>query len=1160
MSRDKEKKETPQGRRRRQGRRARAWRGLATMLAAVGTLVLAIYLLAGSYVREINGFLGERSTRMETPKGDATDATYYKSSYHSIDDMLNAKLKLCEDATDEGIVMLKNDGALPLRGVKNITCLGRGSTDLVYGGGSGAGIIGNAGTSVNKTLKEGLESAGFSVNPTMWDFYSKSDYSRSSGGMTGTETYRLGEVPVSEYPKDRDYDKYHDACLVVLTRNSGESNEAPVGDFEDGTSYYQLTDVEKDMIKEAEDHFDTVVVLVNSPSALSMDELVKDDGVDAILQAGGLGARGANSVGKILAGKVNPSGHTSDTYAVSSLSSPALQNHGDFTYANADELTKASDNGEAEHNTKYLVQAEGIYTGYKYYETRYADCVMGQGNASGKAGTYASTNGWNYAEEVSYPFGYGLSYTTFKQDLLSFDVTDDVIHATVRVTNTGDVRGKDTVQLYVQTPYTDYDRANGVEKAGIQLVDFDKTKLLEPGESQDIKLTMDLYNICSYDSKAAKTWILDAGDYHFAIGKNAHDALNNALAAQGYTTADGMDANGDPSKSAALSLDKLRTFSNPTFSGKGFATYAATHHTDGGKVTNQMDKADLNTYEPGAVRYLTRSDWEGSWPSPVKNVSANNAMKKLLLHQEYKAGKPDNSIVTGAKGNLKLISMRGKSYDDPAWDDLLNQMSLDEMMGLVGKDFSATEPVKSLGYAGTIENDGPSGAVTNYAARYDDGNTIFEGISSYSSVNPRMYPSESLVACSYNQRLVYDLGVMMGEDAFYTDQSSMWAPGVNLHRSPYSGRNFEYFSEDSQVTYILGAQQVAGMQSNGMVACPKHFCFNDYETNRFGLSTFMNEQTARENGLRAYEGSIAVGHAHNVMTTLARVGCTWMGLTPELQNNILRGEWGFDGYVVSDNAIMPYMYGDGVTCGTDKFAVFVPGRYEQQLSPERMKSDGKLLRSVREACHRILYVNVNSLAMNGVTESSTIVDVMPGWQRALLVADCVLLALTALFSMLYLRSRKKFNALEKVTDAMAGQTSHASSRHGAGFVLGIVALVLTCASFGAYLLSANDSYGYDVVLILLYVATIAIGAITLLKDPSGLGPVANALLTGFTQGMILNRRVIYFMTGLLGISQDGISMGMVLAIALLAPAVLINLASALGIRDRKGESDDAYAA
>jgi len=1127
----------------------------------MGALVLALYMLAGSYVREINSFLGEQSTEVETPKSDTTDTTYYKSSYSSIDDMLSAKLKLCEDATDEGIVMLKNDGALPLRGVKNITCLGRGSTDLVYGGASGAGIIGNVGTSINKTLKEGLESAGYSVNPTMWDFYSKSDYSRNSGGARGRETYRLGEVPVSEYPKDRDYAKYHDACLVVLTRNSGESNEAPIGDFEDGTSYYQLTDAEKDVIKEAEGNFDTVIVLVNSPSALSIDELERDDGVDAIIQAGGLGARGANSVGKILAGKVNPSGHTSDTYAVSSLSSPALQNHGDFTYANADELLKASSNGTAEHNTKYLVQAEGIYTGYKYYETRYVDCVMGQGNASGKAGTYASTNGWNYSQEVSYPFGYGLSYTKFDQELTSFDVTDDVIHATVRVTNTGDASGKDAVQLYVQTPYTDYDRANGVEKAGIQLVDFGKTKLLKPGESQDIKLSMDLYSICSYDSNAAKTWILDAGDYWFAIGENAHDALNNVLAAQGYTTADGMDAKGDASKTAAWKLDRLRTFSNPTFSDKGFTTYAGTHHMNGGTITNQMDKADLNTYEPGTVKYLTRSDWEGSWPTPVKNVSANDAMKKLLLHQEYKAGEADDSIITGAKGDLKLISMRGKAYDDPAWDKLLNQMTLDEMTSLVGKDFSGTEPVKSLGYAGTIENDGPSGAVTNYASRYDDGDTIFEGVSSYSSVNPRMYPSESLVACAFNQRLVYDLGVMMGEDAFYTDQSSTWAPGINLHRSPYSGRNFEYFSEDSQATYILGAQQVAGMQSNGLVACPKHFCFNDYETNRFGLSTFMNEQTARENGLRAYEGSIAVGHAHNVMTTLARVGCTWMGLTPELQNNILRGEWGFDGYVVSDNAIMPYMYGDSITCGTDKFAVFIPGRYEKQLSAERLTSDGKLLRSVREACHRILYVNVNSLAMNGVSESSTIADVMPGWQRAILTVDCALLGLTALFSILYLRSRNKFKGLvEKAGDAPAAQVSSARARHGAGFVLGVVALALTCVSFGSYLLSANDSYGYDAVLILLYAATIATSAIALFKDSSGLGPVASALLTGFTQGMIMNRRCIYFMTGLLGISQEGIDMGMILAFVLLAPAVLLNLASALGVRGRKEGANRAYAA
>lgn len=970
--------------------KVRKWRGLTTLFGSLCAVLVSVSLLAGSYIREINGFFGLESTKVVYKDGEtAADCQYHESEYDSIDEMMQAKSDLSEEITDEGIVLMKNNDVLPLNNKGEITCLGRASTDLVYGGASGAGIIGNEGTSINKTLKEGLEEAGFKVNPTMWDFYSKSEYTRGSGGVGGMETYRLGEVPLSEYPDEKGYSDYNDACLVVFARNSGESNDAPTGEFEDGTAYYQLTETEKEILKEAEENFEKVIVLINSGSALSIEELKNDDKIDAILTAGGLGMNGTKSLGKILSGEVNPSGHLTDTYAVNSQSSPAIQNHGNYSFTNAEEIIAKSKNGTSEHNTNYLVQAEGIYVGYKYYETRYEDCVLNQGNALSTVGTFSSEDNWDYSEEVSYSMGYGLSYTSFSQELESLTVKDDVVQARVKVTNTGEVAGKDVVQLYVQSPYTEYDKDNGVEKASVQMLNFDKTELLNPGESETIEIVMDLYNVCSYDSQKAKTWILDDGTYYFAVGSSAHDALNNILTAKGMSVENGMDYDGNRELVQSWDNVEFRTFENPQFTEAGFKTADGTTHTNTDvTITNQLDSADLNYWIENSATYLSRSDWSGTWPKSYDDLTANEKMMPHLLAETYEEGDSDTSkITTNANTNYQVSMMRGKDFDDEDWNKILDQLSIKNMMALVGKNFSATEPIPEIGYPGTIENDGPSGCVTNYSSEYDHGSTIFEGVDKYSEINPRMYPSESLVACTYNQELTYRLGQMNGEDSYYTGQSTIWTPGLNLHRTPYSGRNFEYFSEDSMITYILGAQHVAGIQSKGAVAAPKHFAFNDYETNRFGLCTFMNEQTARENGLRGFEGAMAVGHAKNIMTTLARVGCDWIGMYPEAQDNILRDEWGFEGFIVTDNAIMPYMYGNAVTCGTDKFLVFMPGRYEEQLSSSVVSKDAKLLSALREACHRILYVNVNSMAMNGISENVAVEEITPVWKTTLYTVD-----------------------------------------------------------------------------------------------------------------------------------------------------------------------------
>lgn len=490
-------------------------RALTVLLSSLCAFLVCVTSLASAYTMEINSFMGTASAKIVNPDGtEDEDAEYFKSEYGSIVELLTAKTELCEQLTDEGVVLLKNNGTLPLTGQESVTCLGRGSVDLIYAGASGGGVISNVGTSVNKTLKEGLENAGFEVNSLMWDFYLNSGYTRSNGGAGGNDEYRVGEVPVSEYPQQKNYDSYNDAAFVVITRTSGESNEAPTGAYEDGEVYYRLNQDELDLLQEAKDNFEKVIVIVNSTSPVEIEDLRQDEQIDAILTAGGLGSRGAYSIGHILSGVVNPSGRLVDTWAVDSLSSPAIQNTGDYTYTNAQEILAASENGASEHNTNYIVQAEGIYTGYKYYETRYEDCVLNQGNAVSDTGTFASKENWDYSEEVSYSLGYGLSYTTFEQEIVSSEIVDDVIKMEIKVTNVGNHAGKDVVEMFVQSPYTQYDQENGIEKSAIQMVNYAKTDILQPNESQNVTIKMDLYNICSYDENKAKTWSLDDGTYY----------------------------------------------------------------------------------------------------------------------------------------------------------------------------------------------------------------------------------------------------------------------------------------------------------------------------------------------------------------------------------------------------------------------------------------------------------------------------------------------------------------------------------------------------------------------------------------------------------------------------------------------------------------------
>ena len=958
-------------------------RGLTTVFTVIFTVVLGLTALAYQAEADVNQILGTSSYEIVQNEGaEETDTRYFKQKTRSIDEFMQQKLDIIEQVTDEGTVLLKNEkSALPLAAGARVTLFGRASYNSVYGGDSGNAQIGNLGNqNINWTFRRGLEEAGFAVNDEMWNFYAQRNIAYNADPSAEVAPAQLPMGSVSGYA---------DAGIVVLSRVTGEGGDAPDG-------YYELTQTELDLVNAAKEACSKVVVIINSPSPIAIHALKEDAGVGAILQIGGLGALGTKSVGKILAGEVSPSGKLIDTYAASSRSSAAYQSAGTVAYANADAVSAAATSiGIGAGGTKYTVFSEGIYVGYKYYETRYEDCVLGQGNAASSAGVFASSGNWNYDEEVDYPFGYGLSYTDFSQEIVDLTVENNVVTATVRVTNEGDVAGKEVVQLYVQSPYTEYDKENGVEKSAIQLVNFGKTGILQPGASAEVTLKMDLYNIASWDYNKAKTWILDEGSYYFAVGESAHDALNNVLAAKG------ADVAGDKDLARTWENDAFRTLGEYEFTEAGFTTENGLFHNNTETAyTNRLDEADLNNLiGEGTTTYLSRSDWSGTWTEGLKAVTATEEMiDQIAFLSDYQKGEPVGDTYTyGADTAFNILMAKGKSYDDEVWEDILNQLMVEEMIAMVGKNFGAIDPVLGLNFPGTNDNDGVgSGPCVGYPTSLDTGSTVIEGETKYSAIEPRMYPSETVEAATFNQQLIYDLGEVMSEDCFYTGMTTLWGPGLNIHRHPYSGRNFEYFSEDSQMTYIMGAQITAGVQSNGVICGPKHFAFNDQETDRYGFAVYTNEQAGRENSLRGFEGAVAVAKAKNVMTSLNRVGCRWMGINTALQNDVLRSEWGFDGYTITDNALEPYMCGRSIALGTDKLMLLPGNERNDELNKEALLADSTLFAAVRQACHRILYVYVNSKAMNGISADTQIVPVTPWWKTALVNVNVVLGCLVAL--------------------------------------------------------------------------------------------------------------------------------------------------------------------
>lgn len=850
-----------------------------------------------------------------------------------------------EQIEDEGIVLLENKGnVLPLdqnsASEKNVNVFGQASVRMVYGGsGSGSGD-----ESANVSIQQGLENAGFKVNSELTDFYNthapekkKQDNFNLDGG-----DYTLSEPATSEFSEDllKKAEEFSDVALIVLSRSGGEGGDLPFETSEYGGSkdrhYLKLSEAEEKMIDMVTSrNFKKVVVVINSSNAMELGFLEKE-GIDAAILIGGPGATGNNSVGRILAGAVNPSGRLVDTYAYDVTTSPAYFNAGNFSYSNTKHKAVDKFGKESEKYHAFLNYAEGIYVGYRYYETRYVDNKTGQVDEAA------------YQKAVQYPFGYGLSYSNFKQEITNYQTSADTISVEVKVTNTGDKAGKDVVQLYYTPPYYE----GGIEKSHVVLGAFDKTEVLEPGASETIKLDIPVEEMASYDDRKEKAYVLEAGVYGIKLMSNAHDVIDTRT----YEVKDAIVYNQDNKRASDQTV-----------------------------ATNVFDDAR------GDVTYVSRADWEGTLPK--ERTADKEASPELIqaLENKQPVDNPEDKDITFADHGLELKDLVGLDYNDPKWAQLLEQLSIDEMAQLIGFGGYATQAIESIKKPATTDLDGPAGV-----------NALLTGI------NGVQFMSEVVLASTWNVDLAHKMGEYMANEAIVYGVSGLYAPAMNIHRTPFSGRNFEYYSEDALLSGKMGAAAVQGAFTKGVYSYIKHYALNDQETNRDGVAVWSNEQAIRELYLKPFEISVKEGKSTAVMSSFNRLGTTWAGAHYGLLTTVLRDEWGFKGMVITDWDLFPHMDTDrAIRAGNDLMLTTI-GEKPSKLSTET--NTGK--QAMRKASHNILYTVANSNAFEiNVTP-------YPFWVLALGIGNLVLLALLTLGFYKVTHKRRKVKQATAETETL----------------------------------------------------------------------------------------------------------------------------------------------
>ncbi len=986
---------------------------LLNIMVVLCVIVYTGNTIAAANSGEVHKFFKTSPTKIVMKEGAEEEGykRYYESVYSSVEELKAAGNALVREVESEGIVLLKNAAnTLPLATGSKVSLVGLTALDPVYGGtGSGAVDASDAPNYVDVLSGVGYEL----VNQPLLTYYAEAD-KRTSTDMAEPKWSKIKREAKNDDDEMTLGNGEH--VVYVIGRVGGEGDDmnkviegAWTGEDENlAPDYLTLNENERDTLMglaemKADGDIASITVIINSANPISVGFINDPEyGVDAALWVGSVGQTGLWAVGDVLTGAVNPSGSLPDTWWVDNQLNPVQNNFGSYTYENAAAYNMGN------RYDQYVVYQEGIYLGYKYTETRYEDVVLGTPNA----GDYV------YGNVVAYPFGYGQSYTTFEMSDLTVtkadktskefitiaaqadidaaeDRTDTTYTVSVKVTNTGSVAGKKAVQVYAQKPYTEYDKQWQIEKAAVELAGYGKTKLLQPGESEVITVEVPEYFLTSYDALNTGVYVIAEGTHYLTVADNSHEAANNILAVKGKTVADGMTAEGNTALVHAIDY---------TFDAEKYAKAYGT----GEQVTSMFDEADMNRYEgrgDNKIVYYSRSDWAGTvTPGYVKltmndqiaaDVMLDNADVAAWTTAEVAPAEQDMPAL-GQSTGTQLIHMMDYAYDAPEWDTFMDQLTYAELAKICANGLRMTYNIASIGKPQTVDHNGPSGVTQAYSI----------GDNGYAKVNndPNMgmkgtcFPCNGIVAATMNDELVYRVGQLIGEDSMWAGYAGLYGTGLNIHRSPYAGRVFEYYSEDGTLTGLIDTVETLGIQEKGVYVYNKHFVLNDQEKNRAGIGTWCNEQALREIYLRAFELPIVNADAKCVMTAFNRLGAIWAGSYRELLTDWLRGEAGMSGFAVTDmydNAYMVKVH--EVLAGND-----IPDNLVGEDIKEftGYETNPVVVNRLRESSKRVLYTVLHSRGMDGISSNSEVVPVTTWWQMALNIAQWTTLALSVLFAAL----------------------------------------------------------------------------------------------------------------------------------------------------------------
>ena len=854
--------------------------------------------------------------------------------------------EVAEEIMEDGIVLLKNESLLPLNETKKLNIFGWESINPAYGG-AGSGGINDLYDIVS--LNQGLENAGFSINQELVDFYN--NYGADNPEMSiQKQSWTLPEPPVDTYSDEliKSAKEYSDVAVVVLSRKAGEGhNDIPMDvrkaaydnnsdeydDFPEGEHYLQLSQTERDMVDMVCSNFDNVIVVYNGANQFELGFADEYPQIKSVVWCPGTGNVGFNALGKVFSGEVNPSGKTPDTFIYDMTTAPWWNNAEKTEYTNlADMAVEGMNAGTAQvYAPAFTNYVEGIYVGYKYYETA------------------AQEGAIDYDKTVQYPFGYGLSYTEFEQKMGELEEKDGQISVDVEVTNTGDVAGKDVVEVYYKPPYTN----GGIEKSSANLIEFAKTDLLQPGESQTVTVTFSIEDMASYDENNAKAYVLEKGDYVISINSDSHTVLD-----QKTYTADADVVYKGENKRASDDTAATNVFEDA----KGDVTYLsrADHFANYKEATAAPASAELG--EPYVSEYHLNSNFD----------------KTTYLNDE------DVMPTTGADNGLTLADMRDADYDDPRWEKLLDQLTVDEMANMIAMAGYQTAAMDSVGKVATLDFDGPAAINNN-----------FTGVGSIG------FPIEVVVASTWNKELAQAWGECMGKISQEMGAEGWYAPGMNTHRTAFGARNYEYFSEDGVLAGNMGAKAVEGARKYGVYSYIKHFAL--YEGNAKMVSVWSNEQAIREIYLKPFEISVKQGGANAVMVSWSFLGDKWTGESSNLMNTVLRDEWGFRGMALTDffrNNGHGFMNADAALAnGVDAMLSTFNGEENNVANPEHPTA----VLQMRNACKNVMYTVVSSWAYDGEHEETG----MENWKKAGIGIDIVIALFMAGMEVLVIRGYKK---------------------------------------------------------------------------------------------------------------------------------------------------------